>query len=204
MIKYKLIKKYIDLFVALFLLILLMPLLIFISLAVLIFNGRPILFTQIRPGLNNRLFKIYKFRTMSVSNNKLETSENDYLRLNKFGKFLRSTSLDELPSLVNIIKGEMSFIGPRPLLVEYLKLYDNYQVRRHEVKPGITGLAQVYGRNKLSWEDKFDKDVYYVDNYNFLMDLKVIFFTFLQVISREGINSPGEETCKPFRGIKEN
>ena len=202
MIKYKLIKKYIDLFVALFLLILLMPLLIFISLAVLIFNGRPILFTQIRPGLNNRLFKIYKFRTMTVSKNKFETSENDYIRLNKFGKFLRSTSLDELPSLVNVIKGEMSIVGPRPLLIEYLKLYDKNQVRRHEVKPGITGLAQVCGRNKLSWEDKFAKDVYYVDNYNLVMDLKVILFTFFKVISRNGINSPGEETCKPFKGNK--
>ena len=202
MIKYMLIKKYIDLFVALFLLILLMPLLIFISLAVLIFNGRPILFTQIRPGLNNRLFKIYKFRTMTVSKNKFETSENDYIRLNKFGKFLRSTSLDELPSLVNVIKGEMSIVGPRPLLIEYLKLYDKNQVRRHEVKPGITGLAQVCGRNKLSWEDKFAKDVYYVDNYNLVMDLKVILFTFFKVISRNGINSPGEETCKPFKGNK--
>tara|TARA_Y100000589_G_scaffold18213_2_gene15111 strand:+ start:4391 stop:4999 length:609 start_codon:yes stop_codon:yes gene_type:complete len=202
MIKYKSIKKNIDFFIALILLILFIPLFIFISMGVLIFNGKPIFFTQIRPGLNNKCFKLYKFRTMSNSKNLYESSENDHLRLTKFGKFLRKTSIDELPSLINIIRGEMSFVGPRPLLVEYLKLYNEFQSKRHKVKPGITGLAQVQGRNNLSWEDKFSKDIYYVENYNFQLDLKIIILTIFEVIKRNGINSPGEATCKSFGGNK--
>ena len=198
--KYKYYKQIIDYLFALFLLIILCPIFIFITAYVLIFLGRPIIFKQTRPGLNAKPFEIYKFRSMAIQKDFSQNSNYDSMRLNKFGKFLRSTSLDELPSLINVLKGEMSFIGPRPLLMEYLNLYNEEQLNRHKVKPGITGLAQVSGRNKLTWEEKFKKDIYYVSNYNFQLDIKILFLTFWKVLLRYGINSKGNETCSPFKG----
>ena len=199
---YKYYKNKIDYVASFLILIFLLPLFLIIIIYIIIFMGRPIIFKQIRPGLNNKPFEIYKFRTMDINNELSSDIKNDFLRLNKYGKFLRSTSLDELPSLINVLKGEMSFIGPRPLLMEYLNLYNEEQKKRHNVKPGITGLAQISGRNKLTWEEKFLKDIYYVNNINFLLDLKILFLTILKVILRNGINSSAKETCKPFTGNK--
>ena len=199
---YKYYKNKIDYLASFLILIFLLPLFLIIIIYIIIFMGRPIIFKQIRPGLNNKPFEIYKFRTMDINNELSGDIKNDFLRLNKYGKFLRSTSLDELPSLINVLKGEMSFIGPRPLLMEYLNLYNEEQKKRHNVKPGITGLAQISGRNKLTWEEKFLKDIYYVNNINFLLDLKILFLTILKVILRNGINSSAKETCKPFTGNK--
>ena len=197
---YFLIKKIMDFSVALLILTSLFPILIIITLLVWFKMGSPVIFAQRRPGYKGKPFTLYKFRTMQLSKSKSINIKEDYKRLNKFGKFLRNTSIDEFPSLINIIKGEMSFVGPRPLLMEYLDLYNEEQFRRHNVKPGITGLAQINGRNNLNWIEKFEKDIYYVDNINLFMDLKIIFLTFLKVIEREGINSPGEATAKLFTG----
>lgn len=163
--------------------------------------GSPVLFKQERPGKDNKIFTLYKFRTMTD-----ECDENgellpDEIRLTKFGQFLRSTSLDELPEAFNIIKGDMSVIGPRPLLVEYIPLYNEHQARRAEVRPGLSGWAQVNGRNTVTWEDKFDMDVYYVDNYNFFMDVKIIFTTVINAFfKREGISAEGSATMEKFTG----
>ena len=164
--------------------------------------GRPILFTQDRPGKDGKIFKIYKFRTMTN-----ETDENgellpDEQRLKGIGKTIRKLSLDELPQLINVIRGDMSFIGPRPLLVEYLPLYNKEQARRHEVTPGITGWAQVNGRNAISWEDKFKYDVWYVDNCSFLVDMKIIWLTILKVLKQEGISSEQHATMEKFKGSR--
>ena len=197
---YNHIKHKIDYLFAIVLLIILFPIFILITFYVFIFLGRPIIFKQKRPGLNAKPFEIYKFRSMAIQKDFSQNSNYDSMRLNKFGKFLRSTSLDELPSLINVLKGEMSFIGPRPLLMEYLDLYNEEQLKRHNVKPGITGLAQVSGRNKLNWEEKFKKDIYYVSNYNFKLDMKILFLTIWKVFLRYGINSKGDVTCYPFTG----
>lgn len=199
----KYIKRVFDIVFSLFALILLSPVLLILAVLIKLNLGSPILFKQQRPGLHGKVFTIYKFRTMT--DEKDETGEllDDHLRLTKFGRFLRSTSMDELPELLNILKGDMSFIGPRPLLVEYLPLYNNEQMRRHEVRPGLSGLAQVNGRNELSWEEKFYHDIYYVDNVSLYLDLKIFFLTLRKVIMREGISFSNEKKDNKFKGDKE-
>lgn len=162
--------------------------------------GSPVLFTQHRPGLNGKIFKMYKFRSMTNAKDKDGKLMSDEVRLTPFGRKLRATSLDELPELFNIIKGDMAIVGPRPLLVRYLQRYDKHQARRHEVRPGFTGYAQVHGRNTISWEEKFDKDVYYVDHISFLEDWKIIFRTIKTVLKREGISSETAATMEEFMG----
>lgn len=162
--------------------------------------GRPVIFKQERPGLNGKVFTLYKFRTMTDQKDAKGNLLPDQMRLTKFGKKLRATSLDELPELYNIIKGDMAVVGPRPLLVSYLPLYNAHQARRHEVRPGFTGYAQVNGRNAITWEDKFDKDVFYVDHISFLGDWKIIFQTIGTVLKRKGINSERSATVEYFTG----
>lgn len=164
--------------------------------------GSPVIFKQKRPGLNGKIFTLYKFRTMTDKKDKNGELLPDEERLTRFGKILRSTSLDELPELVNMLKGDMSVVGPRPLLVKYLPLYNERQARRHEVRPGFTGYAQVHGRNAITWEDKFEKDVYYVDHISFLGDWKIIFQTVGTVLKREGISSETAQTMEEFKGSK--
>jgi len=164
--------------------------------------GSPILFSQNRPGRDEKIFKLYKFRTMTDRSDDKGELLPDNIRLTKFGKLLRSTSLDELPGLLNIIRGDMSIIGPRPLLIQYLPLYNEKQKRRHEVKPGLSGLAQVNGRNAISWEEKFDLDVKYVDNVTFIGDWKIIFKTLKKVFVREGINNQNDDMMEDFGGTK--
>ena len=165
--------------------------------------GSPIIFKQERPGLNGKIFTLYKFRTMTDKKDENGELLTDDERLTQFGKLLRSTSLDELPELINILKGDMSVVGPRPLLIKYLPLYNKHQARRHEVRPGFTGYAQVHGRNSITWEDKFDKDVYYVDHITFFGDWKIIFQTVKTVLKREGISSGSSETMEIFMGTPE-
>ena len=198
----KFIKRPQDLVLSLAALIILSPLLIAVAILVRIKLGSPVLFTQERPGLNEKIFKMYKFRTMTDEKDENGNLLPDNIRLTKFGKILRSTSLDELPELLNIIKGDMSIVGPRPLLVQYLELYNDHQKRRHEVRPGLSGHAQVNGRNAISWEDKFNLDVEYVDNVSFLGDWKIIFLTIKKVFVKEGISSDTSVTMEPFRGNK--
>lgn len=175
---------------------------LYIVLAVLIRIklGRPVLFKQERPGLNGKIFTMYKFRSMTDGRDKNGKLLSDSERLTSFGRVLRATSLDEIPEFVNVLKGDMSLVGPRPLLVEYLPRYNEFQVRRHEVKPGITGWAQINGRNAISWEDKFKYDVEYVVNQSFLMDLKILFLTVKKVVVRENINQGQDVTMEVFRG----
>nr|WP_202598857.1 sugar transferase [Vibrio sp. V23_P3S9T160] len=198
------IKRTFDIVVSVTALVLLSPLYLLVSLLVLLKLGRPILFCQERPGLNGSLFRMYKFRSMLNVDSliALENVKTDAVRLTSFGKWLRASSLDELPGLWNVIKGEMSLVGPRPLLVEYLPLYSREQARRHEVKPGITGFAQVNGRNSISWEEKFKLDVWYVDNMSLKLDIEILFKTSLKVIRKSDITSLGSETTKPFTGQK--
>ena len=179
---------------------LIFPIYIFISLLIIINLGSPILFQQSRPGLNGKIFNMYKFRTMTDECDKNEILLPDKVRLTKFGKFLRSTSLDELPSLWNVLKGDMCLVGPRPLLVEYLALYSTQQARRHEVKPGITGWAQINGRNSISWDEKFVLDVWYVDNHSIWLDIKILWLTVKKVILRDGISQNNHVTMDKFRG----
>lgn len=181
-------------------LLLLIPVIGIVSVLVRVGLGTPVLFRQQRPGLNGKLFMMYKFRSMVVTGVGQEHLVTDEERLTPLGSFLRSTSLDELPELYNVLRGEMSLVGPRPLLVEYLDLYTPEQARRHEVKPGITGWAQVNGRNAIDWEEKFNLDVWYVDNQSFWLDMKICFLTVLKMFSREGVNQPGEATTKKFKG----
>jgi len=195
-------KRPMDIILSLIALIVLSPILLIVALLVRIKLGSPVIFKQQRPGINEKIFIMYKFRTMTDERDKNGELLPDSIRLTKFGKFLRSTSLDELPELFNILKGDMSVIGPRPLLVEYLPLYDEYQKRRHEVRPGLSGLAQVSGRNAINWEDKFNLDVEYVDNISFFGDWKIIFLTLKKVFIREGISSNTAVTMEPFRGSK--
>ena len=175
---------------------------LYIVLAVLIRIklGRPVLFKQERPGLNGKIFTMYKFRSMTDGRDKNGKLLSDSERLTSFGRVLRATSLDEIPEFVNVLKGDMSLVGPRPLLVEYLPRYNEFQARRHEVKPGITGWAQINGRNAISWEDKFKYDVEYVVNQSFLMDLKILFLTVKKVVVRENINQGQDVTMEVFRG----
>jgi len=199
---YTILKRVFDFTLALTAFILLSPLLVLIGVLVAINYGSPVLFKQTRPGLKGRPFTILKFRTMTDARNSQNGVLSDRERLTPFGRFLRSTSLDELPELINVVKGDMSLVGPRPLLVEYLQLYSPEQARRHEVRPGITGWAQVKGRNSLSWKDKFILDVWYVDNRSFFLDLKILFMTIIQTIRREGISAEGEATMSRFEGNK--
>lgn len=184
--------------------IILSPVLLITAIIVKIKLGSPVIFKQKRPGLNEKTFTMYKFRTMTDEKEENGVLLPDSVRLTKFGKVLRSTSLDELPELFNILKGDMSFIGPRPLLVQYLPLYNEHQRRRHEVKPGLSGLAQVNGRNAISWEEKFKLDVDYVDNVTFLVDCKIVFKTLKTIFVREGISSDTSDTMEAFTGNHKN
>lgn len=193
-------KRLLDLIVTCPTLLLLAPVLATIALLVRLKLGSPVLFRQQRPGLHGKPFTLYKFRTMTDARDEHGNLLPDEQRLTRFGQWLRSTSLDELPELWNVLKGDMSLVGPRPLLMQYLDRYTPEQMRRHEVKPGITGLAQVNGRNALSWEEKFKLDVWYVDNLSFWLDLKIIALTIWEVLKREGINQPGRATVEFFSG----
>lgn len=194
------VKVAIDFFAASFLLVAFFPLLFILSVAVLYFHGWPVLFTQIRPGLNGRLFRMYKFRSMSNRRDARGELLPDSERLTSFGRFLRASSLDELPELWNVLRGEMSLVGPRPLLIEYLDRYTPLQARRHEVRPGITGWAQVNGRNAISWEQKFEFDVWYVDHKSLWLDLQILWLTALKVLRRDGISAVGDATMPKFMG----
>ncbi len=191
-----------DKTLAFLLLVLFLPLLLITALLIYFKIGRPILFKQIRPGLNEKLFTIYKFRTMTDARDKHGELLPDDQRLTAVGKFIRKTSLDELPQLINVLRGEMSFVGPRPLLVEYLDHYNDKQKRRHNVLPGITGWAQVNGRNAISWEQKFEYDVWYVDHQSFWLDMKILWMTFLKVLKRSDISSTNSVTMEKFKGSK--
>lgn len=193
-------KKIFDFTVALLALITLSPIIFIVALLIRFRLGSPILFTQNRPGLNGRVFKMKKFRTMLDAKDKQGNLLPDEQRMTKFGAFLRSTSLDELPGLFNVLKGDMSLVGPRPLLVEYLPLYSKEQARRHNVRPGITGWAQVNGRNAISWEDKFKLDVWYVDNQSFWLDIKILLLTVKKVFVREGTAHATSEIQSRFKG----
>jgi len=193
-------KRIFDLFIAVSLLFMLSPLFIFIACLVILFIGSPVLFTQERPGLRGKPFVIYKFRTMTEKMDVAGKLLPDKQRLVFFGRLLRSTSLDELPALFNVLKGDLSLVGPRPLLMRYLERYTPEQNRRHDVKPGITGWAQVNGRNAISWEQKFKLDVWYVENSSLWLDIKILFMTVLKVFKREGINQQGQATVKEFMG----
>ncbi|MGM0867032.1 MAG: sugar transferase [Bacillota bacterium] len=200
------IKRPMDFSLSLLALIILtiIPVLPIVAILVKVKLGSPVLFKQKRPGLNEKVFMMYKFRTMTDERNENGEMLPDSVRLTKFGRFLRSTSLDELPELFNILKGDMSIIGPRPLLVQYLPLYNERQKRRHDVRPGLSGLAQVSGRNAIGWEDKFNLDVKYVDSVSFIGDWNIIFSTIRKVFVREGINSETASTMEPFQGTEED
>jgi len=198
-VNYIFIKSFLDYFVAFFLLIILIPVFIFLGFIVFINLGSPILFIQRRPGYRNKIFKIYKFRTMHNTSNKNGELASDEKRMNKFGNWLRSTSLDELPEIINVLKGEMSFVGPRPLLVDYLDFYNSEEIKRHNVKPGITGLAQIKGRNEIGWNKKFKYDIYYSKNLSFLLDIKILIITFFKVITKKGINQKGSVNMPFFK-----
>jgi len=193
-------KRCFDFFVSFTLLLFVSPVLIFLAIIVRITLGAPIFFIQVRSGLYGIPFKIVKFRSMVHACASDGALLSDSERLSRFGRFLRVTSLDELPSLWNVLKGDMSLIGPRPLLMEYLPLYSAEQFRRHEVRPGITGWAQINGRNSISWQEKFTLDVWYVDHHSFLLDLKILWLTFGRVLQRRGINADGEATAPKFTG----
>jgi len=193
-------KRFFDLLVSVTLMVFFMPLMLLISIFSYIVMGPPVLFRQLRPGLKGKLFTLYKFRSMLDIKDCLNELLEDQSRLTKFGKFLRKTSLDELPQLWNVVKGDMSLVGPRPLLVEYLSLYTAEQNRRHEVRPGITGWAQVNGRNCLNWEERLRADVWYVNNYSFMLDLRILALTFLKVLKREGVSEEGQATMSKFTG----
>lgn len=196
-------KRPMDFLLSLIAIVLLSPVLLIVAILVRTQLGSPILFKQERPGLNEKIFTMYKFRTMTDEKDEEGDLLPDSIRLTTFGKFLRASSLDELPELWNILIGDMSIVGPRPLLVQYLPLYNEEQKKRHNVRPGLTGLAQVNGRNAISWENKFDLDVRYVNEVNFWLDCKIIFFTIKKVFVQEGINSATAVTMEPFKGTKE-
>jgi sugar transferase EpsL len=193
-------KRGIDFLVSVFLLLFLFPLLILLFILIRVQLGSPVIFSQYRPGLNGKSFKLIKFRTMTDQVDQEGRLLSDKIRLTRFGKALRATSLDELPELWNVLKGEMSLVGPRPLLMDYLPLYNEEQQRRHEVRPGITGWAQVNGRNALSWEDKFKYDVWYVENQSFWLDVKILFLTVIKVVKRDGIQGEKSATAEKFMG----
>ncbi len=191
---YRLTKKLFDIFLAIILLVILSPLMVTTSLLLLFFQGRPLFFTQRRPGYKEKIFTLYKFRTMNIG------EQADDVRLTQIGSIVRKLSLDELPQLLNILKGEISFVGPRPLLEEYLSLYSKEQRKRHDTIPGITGWAQVNGRNTISWEERFNLDIYYVNNQSLLLDLKIVVLTIVKVIAMRGVSAPGTKTMNKFEG----
>lgn len=193
-------KRIFDLGLSFIALIVLLPIIAIVSLLIALNLGTPIIFRQLRPGYKGKPFYIYKFRTMCEAFDDMGNPLPDHLRLTPFGKFLRSSSLDELPELWNVIKGNMSLIGPRPLRMDYLPRYSAEQARRHDVLPGITGWAQINGRNALSWDEKFRLDVWYVDHHNLLLDLKILFLTVFKVFKREGISAEGHATMPDFMG----
>ena len=197
---YRYVKRFFDIFSSLLAIILLSPILLITAVTVRIKLGSPVLFKQERPGKDEKIFVLKKFRTMTDERDENGELLPDDVRLTKFGQFLRSTSIDELPELFNILKGDMSVIGPRPLLVRYLPRYNEYQHRRHEVRPGLSGWAQVNGRNTVSWEEKFRMDVEYVDNYSLLFDIKILFLTIVNVLKHEGISSETSATMEEFMG----
>lgn len=193
-------KRIFDVVSSLVILILVSPILIIVGVLVLVMLNRPVFFTQVRPGKGCKPFKMYKFRTMTN-----DADEEGHLlpnarRMTKFGLFLRCSSLDELPELYNVLKGDMSLVGPRPLLMDYVPLFNKFQIRRHDVKPGITGWAQVNGRNSISWEEKFELDIWYVEHRNFLLDLKILWLTLLKTLRREGISHEGDIAMPRFKG----
>jgi sugar transferase EpsL len=194
------VKRFFDLAVTSLGLVLISPLLIVIAIMSWAKHGSPVIFCQQRPGLGGKPFMMYKFRTMTNQYDSDGSLLPDEERLTDFGKFMRSTSLDELPELINVLKGEMSLVGPRPLLMEYLPLYTREQARRHEVRPGISGWAQVNGRNAISWDDKFKLDVWYVDNQSIWIDMKILFLTVKKVVVREGISAQGYVSAEKFKG----
>lgn len=194
------VKRLLDITISLIALFFLLPLMSLIYLLVIINLGSPALFLQERVGKDNKIFKMIKFRTMKNSTDKNGNLLSDNERVTKFGSFLRSFSLDELPELINILKGDMSLVGPRALLVQYLGLYNDEQIRRHEVLPGLTGWAQINGRNSITWSEKFKLDVWYVDNWSLWLDIKIFFLTFWKVLKREGINQSESVTMEYFNG----
>ena len=194
----KYIKRFIDIIISFAFMICFFWIYILLAILVKLKLGSPVIFRQKRPGLNEKIFTMYKFRTMTDEKDEQGNLLSDKDRLTKFGKFLRSTSLDEIPELWNVIKGEMSLVGPRPLLVSYLAKYNEYEKRRHEVRPGITGWAQINGRNNTTWSDRFKNDIYYVENVSFLLDIKIVTQTFLKVIRRKDINQSEDMTMKNF------
>jgi sugar transferase EpsL len=196
------VKRLFDLIVSLFLIIILSPVILVAGLLVFAAMGSPVLFKQVRPGYKGRPFTIYKFRTMREQTDKTGEQLTDEERLTGMGRFLRRFSLDELPQLFNVVKGDLSFVGPRPLLMEYIPLYTPEQARRHDVRPGITGLAQVKGRNAITWEERFDLDIYYIDHRSFRLDMKILVDTVFKVISKEGISAEGFATMPKFTGSK--
>ena len=196
----KLIKRFMDFLIAALSIIIFSPLLIILAILVRVKLGGPVIFKQERPGLNGKVFKLYKFRTMTDAKDENGNLLDDEYRLTSFGKKLRSTSLDELPEFYNILKGDMSIVGPRPLLVKYLPLYSDEQKRRHDVRPGLTGLAQVSGRNAITWTEKFNKDIEYVDNVSLGLDISIFFKTIYCVLKKEGINSDSAATMEDFTG----
>ncbi len=195
-------KRLFDLIVTSLGLLVISPIMLIIALLVRVFHGAPVLFRQQRPGYKGHPFYIHKFRTMTDARDREGNSLPDSARLTPLGRFLRSSSLDELPELFNILRGEMSLVGPRPLLMQYLERYSPEQARRHDVLPGITGWAQINGRNTLTWEDKFALDVWYVDNHSFWLDIRILLLTLWKVFKREGISQPGHATAEEFMGNK--
>lgn len=198
----KFLKRLFDIVASLIILIVGFPVMLIVALLVFKNLGRPVLYKQERPGLHEYTFQLYKFRSMKEKADCGEFLLTDEERLDEFGKLLRKSSLDELPELVNILKGDMSFVGPRPLLTEYLSIYNEYHKRRHEVRPGLTGLAQVMGRNSVPWEERFDYDVEYVENVGFLLDAKILLKTIILVLKRKGIAEEGRETMSKFDGYE--
>ncbi|MBT2714929.1 sugar transferase [Bacillus sp. ISL-57] len=193
-------KRIIDFLISLILLVILSPIMVIIGIFIKYNLGTPVLFKQTRPGFNGKPFTLYKFRSMNNQTDEHGKPLPDHLRLTRFGNALRKLSLDELPQLVNVVKGDLSLVGPRPLLMEYLPLYNDDQAKRHDVRPGITGWAQVNGRNAISWEEKFTLDVWYVNHQSLLLDFKILLLTIVKVVKSEGVNSGTNETMLPFRG----